>query len=75
MTDECISTCEYITSATLKMNNTPQPNEVFDGMNDDDTVGSHGIGNRNSFDRPDALGMGCEENTNSATYPSNGNTV
>lgn len=75
MTDECISTVEYTTSATLRMNKTSQQqNKVYDVDSDDDTVGSHGI-DVVSTDRPDALGLGREEKKNNGVYPKNGNNV
>lgn len=72
MTDDCISTMtttatvEYITSATLKMN------AVSRGcVSDEDFDG----------DRPDALGMGSDEESNSTnkvqangSHPTNGKT-
>lgn len=83
---------EYITSATLKMNKASQfqqqqqqqeeqlehNHDVYDGgiNDDDDTVGSYGLGIRYSVDRPDALGMGCgEENSNNSLPTTNGKTV
>lgn len=91
MTDECISTVEYITSAALKMSNKPSQQTAHnyddnDGDGDNnDTVGTfrnYGIeagASGGSDDRPDALGMGCEgSNANTSSnglYSSNGKTV
>lgn len=57
MTDDCISTMtsnatiEYITSATLKMNASSRGS-------------AYGMDYDGDGDRPDALGMGCGEESN-----------
>lgn len=75
MTDECISTVEYTTSVTLKMNNTSKQDKLYDIDHDDDTVGSHDIGSDVSSDRPDALGLGREEKKKNGVHPKINNNL